>query len=106
MARHAGSLKETYIPSGRIWIQKGKDLTEVDLLLGTGGVLVRAQNPGDLLDLALKDRDPLTLTPGNPELYLDKHYILSAIGLLVEVDRKAAETLLMDALVPIGRDEA
>lgn len=106
MARHAGSLKETYTPSGRMWIQKGKDLTKVDLLVGTGGVLVRAQNPGDLLRGALKDRDPLVLTPEKPELYLDKHYILSAIGLLAEVDRKAAETLLKDALAPIGRDEA
>lgn len=105
LLRHAGSLNETYTPGGRIWLQKGKDLTKVDLMVGTGGVLVRAQNPGDILGGALKDRDPLTLTPVNPELYLDEHYILSAIGLLAEVDSGAAQMLLKEALAPTGRDE-
>ena len=40
MERHAGTLENVWTPMGAMYIQHGKDLTEVPYLIGTGGVIV------------------------------------------------------------------
>ncbi len=49
VGRHVGRLSELYTPSGLIWVQDGKDLSEVDRVIGTGGVLVNSQEPRTIL---------------------------------------------------------
>jgi len=100
IVRHAGRLEEAFTPSGRMWIQQGKDLTRVDLLVGIGGVLAHAGDPFDMLRQALKIEDSLALTPKHPQLYLDRHYLLAAIGLLSDIYPQAAEALLGETLAP------
>ena len=102
LRRHAGRLTEAYTPEGRLWVQQGKDLTGVTCLAGTGGVLVHAGDPASLLTAALNQGDPLALTPREPQLYLDRHYMLSAIGLLSEIEPEAARALLEQDLEPLG----
>lgn len=40
VTRHAGQTKEVYSPVGAIFQQTGKDLTELPVVIGTGGILV------------------------------------------------------------------
>jgi len=102
LRRHAGLLTEAYTPDGRLWIQQGKDLTGVGCLVGTGGVLVHAGDPGPLLADGLDQEDPLRLTPRLPQLQLDRNYMLSAIGLLCEIEPEAARVLLEQDLAMLG----
>ncbi len=103
LRRHAGSLAETYTPEGRLWVQRGKDLTETATLLATGGALVHSADPGALLQASLSLKDPLTLTPRSPQLFLDRPYILFAAGLLAEAYPETAQALLRETLLPLGR---
>ncbi|GAB6179781.1 methylaspartate mutase accessory protein GlmL [Desulfotomaculum defluvii] len=86
MARHAGMLEQAWTPMGAMYIQHGKDLTEIPYLIGTGGVIVQHPNPREILEGALyKEAEPTILRPKKPKLMLDKEYILAAVGLLAEV---------------------
>lgn len=84
--RHAGFLESAYTPCGRVDIQHGKDLTEVQSLIGTGGIFAWGSAPRRVLEAALYDgQDPLSLRPRQPRMYVDAPYILYAIGLLASV---------------------
>ncbi len=83
MARHVGHLEEMWTPMGKILVQYGKDLTEVDIVIGTGGPIIHSPRPQEILERTLYQTcDPLVLKPGNPRFYVDKDYILFAIGLI------------------------
>jgi len=82
--RHVGKLKQDYYPSlGEITVQYGKNLLNVQNVIGTGGVFKHGLQPQRILHSALFDPEkPWILKPKNPNLYLDKDYILYGIGLL------------------------
>ncbi|HPU00947.1 MAG TPA: methylaspartate mutase accessory protein GlmL [Bacillota bacterium] len=101
LRRHAGSLTETYTPEGRLWVQRGKDLTEAALFIATGGVLVHGGESATVLKAALANHDPLSLTPRSPRLFLDRYYILAAAGLVAEAWPEAAREILKQALLPL-----
>ncbi|MCT4606450.1 MAG: methylaspartate mutase accessory protein GlmL [Marinisporobacter sp.] len=83
MDRHVGSIEREYTPMGVIYLQKGKDLQNIKYVIGTGGVLVHSMNPQNILTGGLLDKeDTKFLKPRNPEILIDKAYILSAMGLL------------------------
>jgi len=83
--RHAGTVETAYTPTGRLEIQRGKDLTEVPVLIGTGGIFAWAREPYRLLEAALFDAsDPCSLRPKNPRVLVDAPYILYGVGLLAE----------------------
>jgi uncharacterized protein (TIGR01319 family) len=83
--RHAGYVESFYTPTGVTFAQYGKDLTEVRVLIGTGGPLIYIESPELVLGAALFDsRESERLRPKNPTLYLDCEYILYAVGLLAE----------------------
>jgi uncharacterized protein (TIGR01319 family) len=93
--RHCGYLEVLYTPMGALYVQYGKDLTEVKNLIGTGGPLV--YNPYNICALksALYDNaNPFSLKPKKPKIYLDKEYILFAIGLLSELFPDKANNIL------------
>lgn len=92
--RHVGRIDTVYGPFGVSFVQHGKDLTKLDLLIGTGGVLVHSDNPGEILSHGLYDsKYPEVLAPKEPEMLLDKKYILSSVGLLSEIAPDKALTL-------------
>jgi uncharacterized protein (TIGR01319 family) len=94
VGRHAGRVEEAYGPAGRMFVQRGKDLTAVDCVIGTGGALVFAANPGELLEAARSDADqPAVLKPEAPQLWLDGSYILFAVGLLGQSEPEKAVRL-------------
>ncbi len=85
LKRHVGVLETLYTPCGVIYSQEGKDLLDVQYLIGTGGVLVHSEHPAEILKAGTFDEtDPTYLKPKNPKYLLDKSYILSAMGLLAE----------------------
>lgn len=97
--RHAGTVETVQTAQGPVRVQRGKDLSRVATLIGTGGVIVHAPHPRELLEAALADRgDPFSLGPREPRLLIDRDYALFASGLLARVDRRAAYELARHAL--------
>ncbi len=81
--RHAGKFQTKYTPIGSVNILYGKDLTDVPIVLGTGGGIVKVKNPKTVLEKSIFDEDePFILKPKSPEFLLDKDYIMFASGLL------------------------
>ena len=83
ISRHVGTLKSVYTPLGMMYHQVGKDLTQTNYFIGTGGVVINSKDPVGILKHGLTKTDKATeLRPMNPKFMLDKDYILSAMGLL------------------------
>lgn len=99
VGRHAGRLSEVYTPSGLIWMQDGKDLSTVDKIVGTGGVMVNSSNALRMLKGAEQQVDrPLELRPKKPSYFLDGKYILAPMGLLAEEYPEVALKILKKSL--------
>jgi uncharacterized protein (TIGR01319 family) len=92
--RHAGSIEVAYGPAGQMLIQRGKDLTGVGCVIGTGGPLVFSRNPREILEGALfQEENPTILKPKTPKFYIDENYILYAVGLLSQTEPSRALSL-------------
>jgi uncharacterized protein (TIGR01319 family) len=103
MQRHVGRIKTVYTPFGESYVQYGKDLTDLDLIIGTGGVLVHNDRSDEILKCSFFDEiDPTILAPKEPELMLDNDYILSSIGLLSEISSTKAIKLAKKYIKKIG----
>ena len=91
MTRHAGTLETMYTAQGPVQVQRGKDLSTVAWLIGTGGAIVHARDPASILTVARADsRKPGVLLPRAPRLAVDADYLLYAAGLLAQIDPVAA----------------
>jgi len=83
--RHAGQLETHYSAIGQVFVQTGKDLTNVNTVIGTGGVIISNEKPLEILTGILYEANsPQILKPKQPEFAIDKQYILAAMGLLCE----------------------
>jgi uncharacterized protein (TIGR01319 family) len=96
LRRHAGRSRVVVSPEGRVVERSGKDLREIDLLIGSGGVL-RNGRPG-VVDRVLAssvgaDIEGGWQLPRSPRLVVDHDYALCAIGLLAEEHPEAAYQL-------------
>ena len=103
LRRHCGALNTVYVPGqGTDFVQRGADLRDVPLVIGTGGMLGRHADGDAVLCAALERRAQGSLTPRAPALALDRHYVLAAAGLLSTVDENGARALLADrsSMVP------
>lgn len=81
--RHAGSIDTEYTPCGSVYVQTGKDMGRVGRIIGTGGPVINCSNPENILKEAMFDEaNPGVLKPKKAEFYIDKKYILAAMGLL------------------------
>lgn len=87
--RHSGITRESYKGGKNVLVQEGKDLRYLKTLIGTGGILVNSKDYKDILK-NYKSENPHKLTPKEPNSYLDKNYILPAMGLLSMVDKDLA----------------
>lgn len=95
LRRHCGTLKTVYVPGqGADFEQRGPDLRDVPLVIGTGGMLSQHAEAETVLRTALERRTHGSLTPRAPALALDRHYVLAAAGLLSTVDETGARALL------------
>lgn len=84
--RHAGTLTEAITPSGVVFLQYGKDLTGLKTIIGTGGIFAFGRMPEEILKGGCySPSEPMSLRPKEPTLYVDRRYILYAVGLLSDI---------------------
>lgn len=95
LRRHAGRVQVVYDERGRVVERSGKDLREVDLVVGSGGVL--RNNPPEtaarVLGAVTGDAGGWQL-PTEPRVVVDHYYVLAAAGLLAAEHPRAAHALL------------
>jgi len=102
MERHAGVLREVPGFGGLVPVQYGKDLTNIQVIIGTGGVFHYGLYPSHIIKGALFDsRTPFSLKPKNSGLYVDKGYVMYAAGLLVDIAPTKALRILKKHLQQI-----
>jgi len=97
LRRHAGRQQVRFGPDGRLVERTGKDLREVGLLVGSGGVL--RHRPPEVAGRVLAassghDVEGGWLLPRAPRTAVDRDCVLAAAGLLVEEHPDAARALL------------
>jgi uncharacterized protein (TIGR01319 family) len=97
LRRHAGRSKVVVSPEGRVVERTGKDLREVGLLVGSGGVL---RNGADgvvrrvLTPVTGADPEGGWQLPRDPRVVVDTDYVLAAAGLLADSHPEAAHRLV------------
>jgi uncharacterized protein (TIGR01319 family) len=99
MRRHVGRSRVVVGPDGRVVERTGKDLREVDLLVGSGGVLRHAPSQGvqRILSALCGVSPEGWQQPEHPRVVVDRNYVLAAVGLLTE-RRPAAAAVLARSL--------
>lgn len=100
--RHAGTIEETYTPTGPVFIQEGKDLRDVQKIVFIGGALIHAAEPQKIAAFATYSKEfPKSLRPQQIELFADKKYILSAMGILSETDPELALHIMRKEIIHV-----
>lgn len=82
--RHAGVVTDLYTPTGRRQVVKGKDLTAVRWLIGTGGALTRIPGGDGILRSICKGPGSYLLPPPEASILIDREYRFSALGTLAQ----------------------
>jgi len=98
--RHCGVLEEVWTAQGKTFVQYGKDLRQLKLVVGTGGVFAYGRGPRAVLE-AVTHGDPMRLKPVHPQYWIDRRYILYGMGLLAERFPDIAYTVLRENLEEI-----
>jgi uncharacterized protein (TIGR01319 family) len=97
LRRHAGRSKVVVSPEGRVVERSGKDLRDVDLLVGSGGVL-RHGRPGVAARIFAgsvgEDVEGGWQLPRRADVTVDADYVLAAVGLLAGEHAEAARRLV------------
>ena len=83
VSRHAGTIEETYTMMGQTFVQEGKNLTKVKQIVVTGGSLIHTKRTEEIAAHALySPAQPASLRPKAADVWVDRTYILAAMGLL------------------------
>ena len=105
--RHAGRLESAYTPMGRIDLQTGKDLRPIKTVIGIGGPLIHAQDASAILAQVTYDpTQPEILLPLDPHYALDRHYVISGLGLLAKSHPEVVLTLLKQTVEELTHDQS
>ncbi|MCH5278824.1 MAG: glutamate mutase L [Christensenellaceae bacterium] len=100
VTRHAGRIEESYSLMGQTFVQTGKNLMNVNRLIVTGGSLIHTKHTGRIAGFALFDpKEPSSLRPKTAEVFVDRNYIIAAMGLLSEHYPEAALTIMKQELI-------
>lgn len=95
MERHCGFIERTYTPMGEIYVMTGKDLSQVNRVIGIGGAIVNSQHPQKLLEgVRYTPQKFQFLKPKNPQFFIDRKYIFASMGLLSSVNAELALQLM------------
>lgn len=82
--RHAGVITDIYTPTGRRQIVKGKDLSAVKWVIGTGGALTRIPGGEGILRSVCTGVGKYLLPAPEARILLDRDYLFSALGTLAQ----------------------
>lgn len=84
MTRHAGVKKNLFTPTGKKSYVKGRDLTAVKYVIGTGGALTKLPGALDILKNSLiSDYGEHLVPPAEVVCGIDKNYIFSSLGTII-----------------------
>ncbi len=89
--RHAGQIYEQYTPSGKKQILKGKDLSAVQWVIGTGGALTRVAGGEEILRSICLGAAKYLLPPPTAAIWMDTDYLFSALGTLAQTHPAAVK---------------
>lgn len=104
--RHAGTMEETYTLMGQTFIQSGKNLTQVKQIVVTGGSLIHTRKTEKIAAHALySPLQPMSLRPKVADVWVDRTYILAAMGLLSSHYPQAALRIMKKELEFHGHSE-
>lgn len=104
--RHAGTLEETYTMMGMTYVQEGKNLTKVRQIVVTGGSLIHTKRTEEIAKHALySPAEPTSLRPRSANVWVDRTYILAAMGLLSSHYPEAALRIMKKELEFHGNSE-
>ena len=95
LRRHVGRSRVVVGPDGRVVERTGKDLREVALLVGSGGVLRHSdpESAARILGGLVGTSPEGWQLPEHPRVVVDHDYVLAAVGLLSERRPRAAAAL-------------
>jgi uncharacterized protein (TIGR01319 family) len=82
--RHAGVVTDLYTPTGKKQIVKGKDLTAVKWVVGTGGALTRVEGGEAILRALCTGPGKHLLPCPDTRILMDRDYRFSALGTLAQ----------------------
>ncbi|MBW6473641.1 MAG: glutamate mutase L [Anaerolineaceae bacterium] len=82
--RHAGVISDLYTPSGKKQIVKGKDLTAIQWVIGTGGALTLVDGGEEILRNVCTGVGKYLLPKPETKIILDREYRFSALGTLAQ----------------------
>lgn len=106
VARHAGTMEETYTLMGLTFVQAGKDLRPVRQVIVTGGCLIHTARTDQIAAHALSSpQAPMSLRPQKATIRVDRQYIIAAMGLLSEYYPQVALRILKKELENNGYSE-
>ncbi len=98
--RHVGQLETIFTLNGSAFVQKGKDLSGVRTVVGTGGVIVHHEQPKGILKGATYcESTPELLKPECPNYLIDQDYIMASMGLLGEAYPDVAVRIMKKYIV-------
>ena len=106
VTRHAGTIEETYTMMGLTYVQSGKNLTRVKQIVVTGGSLIHTQRTEEIASYALvSPTQPTSLRPKEADVWVDRKYILAAMGLLASHYPQTALRIMKKELEYHGHSE-
>ena len=111
LSRHAGTLERVYTPSGAMFQQTGKDLTDIQTMILTGGPMAFGGRAEEIARLAMEragtrsDSALVSLVPKSARPVVDRQYILAAMGLLSVRHPEAALELLLRGMKETPEDQ-
>ena len=106
VTRHAGTMEEAYTMMGLTYVQSGKNLNQVTKIIVTGGSLIHTERTEEIARHALADpMQPQSLRPKRAEVFVDRRYILAAMGLLSAYEPRAALHIMKKELEKHGYSE-
>ena len=97
------AMEETYTLMGQTFVQSGKNLTNVRQIVVTGGSLIHAERVAEIARHALySTAQPASLRPKEADIWVDRTYILAAMGLLAAHEPQTALRIMKKELEKHG----
>ncbi len=82
--RHAGVIADLYTPTGRRQVVRGKDLSAVRWVVGTGGALTKVPGGDEILHSVCTGPAKYLFPKPEARIILDTQYLFSAMGTIAD----------------------
>ena len=96
--RHVGDMRNVYTTNGMKVIPEGRDLTQVQTVVLTGGALIHLEDTESIIADYMRDKTKKLVPKGNIKILRDWDYIMSSVGVLSLKYPDKALDLLMKSL--------